>query len=679
MLTQHRPFAGETVTDTLAAIITHEPEWNSLPAGTPSSLRRLLQRCLVKHARDRLHDIADARLDISEALLPASTREAKSHEVAVKPRPFRAWLTGLLLLGVGITAGMLISRARRPGTAGRPIRSSIELPAGTLLAGWASPPVAISPDGSVIAFVAMRGTKQELYLRRVDEFEAKLVEGSDGAEGPFFSPDGQWVAFAAGSVSGRSTQPPALKKVSIGGGPAQTITPISDYFGGSWGDDGFLYYSAHYAHGLWRVRASGGAAERLRRDKLQPVMWPQVFPGGGAALVIVPDENGVLQVAIADLPSGIVTPIDVQATFARVAGGEILFYVRTDGVLLAAPFSLKRRALEGTSVPIFSEVAISANGGAVFALSNNGTAIFTHGYVRGSGRELRQVAHLDFQGKITPLPIPAGTINSVSLSPDKKRIAFTTWDGDLILYDLERKTRMKLPAGNVQETRSTAWTPDGNRIASHGDLKSVAPMFIQAADGSDTPRAMISAQQGEFWPGSFSPDGRWLVYYTNGSSASSADWEIWMMPMNNPAAPRKLGPGFNPKISPDGRWVAFESSESGRWEIYLQSLPPPGRRILLSTGAGRGASWSLDSRRLYYWQENTLMGVDIGKQIGIPAAMFDSSELDMGSARRVASMDAVSDGFIVLAPVAGSGVQTNLKFATGWMDEVHQKLSPEKK
>lgn len=405
-------------------------------------------------------------------------------------------------------------------------------------------------------------------------------------------------------------------------------------------------------------------------------MWPQVV-SGGAALVIAPDDHGVLHVAIADLSNGKVALTDVQATFARLVEGNVLFYIRIDGVLLAAPFSLKNRALEGTSIPIISDVAISANGGAVFALSKNGSVIYSQGFVRGSGRELRHVSLLDFKGKLTPLSLPADTISSFRLSPDRTRIAFTMWDGGMNLYDLQRKTRMKLPKGNIQEKSGPVWTPDGNHIAYHGELKSVAPMFIQRADGSDTPRPLVSARQGEFWPGSFSPDARWLAYYTIESTPNQRDWEVWLMPMDNPSAAKRLATGYNPQISPDGRWIAYESSESGRWEIYIQSFPPPGRRALLSTGGGKGATWSPDSHRLYYWQENMLMTVDVGMEVGIPAAMFEADELDMASSRRVASMGAVSDGFIVLAPVAGSGVQTDLKLATGWVDEVNRKLSAE--
>jgi serine/threonine-protein kinase len=203
-------------------------------------------------------------------------------------------------------------------------------------------------------------------------------------------------------------------------------------------------------------------------------------------------------------------------------------------------------------------------------------------------------------------------------------------------------------------------------------------MMMQSTDGTDEPRLLLDLKRGEAWPSSFSADGKWLAYYVVGSTPAQVAWEIWLLPMENPAAARKLAIGYAARFSPDGRWIAWESSESGRTEIHMQAFPDGGRQIVVSTGGGRSAMWSRDGKRLFYWQGDELMEVDVNAspqlKVGTPALVFNGARFEFSPARRSWAITPVDDGFIILAPVAGSSTQTHLSFDTGWLSEVDRKL-----
>jgi Tol biopolymer transport system component/predicted Ser/Thr protein kinase len=680
MATGKRAFEGATKTSLIAAIVSSEPRaMTELVPLTPPALEHVVRKCLAKDPDQRWQSAADVAGELQwiRETTASGTRPVESVRSADN-RWKRAipWLAALVLLAAGILAGTWIARAMRKEAPAAKLRGSIALPAGTQLAGWASPAVAISPDGSVIAFVAQAEGKQNLYLRRLDEFEARLVEGSDGAEGPFFSPDGQWVAFGAGGISGRSTEPRALKKVLIAGGPAQVLTPVRDYFGGSWGDDGYLYYVNNQADGLWRIAASGGTGERIGPKPTDPLpmVFPRMLPGSAAALVVAYD-SGIAYPSIFDTATGKLSPLGVQGTYATLMNDRTLLYVRDDGVLLAAPFSMEDRRIVGGAVPVLTNVALTNIAGAVFAVSESGTAVFVQGYVRGSGREVRRIVHLDQQGKITPLPFEPGELLYLTGSPDRSRLAVSTSRGEVFIYDLQRNTRMKLAESGVSFLAAPVWSPDGRHIAFHGEAKNSSPMYLQSADGSGPARMLVKPKiNGEYFPASFTPDSRSIVYYAVGDSPDYPDWQVFLTPIDDPSAARKLFNGYGGQISPDGTKIAYESTESGRLDVYLQSFPDTGNKVLISTKGGKGPSWSKDGRTLYYWQDNDLMAVDVGTTVGVPRRLFTSPELAFKEWRRIPPLVPVENGFLTLALEPGSGVQTHLNIATGWAEEVEGKV-----
>ncbi|MGH9787350.1 MAG: protein kinase domain-containing protein, partial [Candidatus Acidiferrales bacterium] len=409
MLVARRPFEGETVYDLISAILSREPDWAALPPATPPALQKLLRRCLHKDPKQRLQAIGEARIALDEAMqLPAVEAPVAAAPALLSRRMLLLWaLTLMGAAALGIVFGRLSPETPlAPG--GAPVRTVVPLPEGTQLAGWASPVVALSPDGRKIAFVVNRNGKHQLYIRHLDKEEAILIPDSDGAEGPFFSPDSRWVAFAAGSVSGRSSAPPALKKVSVDGGLPQKICDLSDYFGGDWGEDGAIVF-VNVTRTLWRVPAAGGTPERVQiasetPSSLRPAAWPQILPGGRWAIATSWAGAHYGRLVAVHLGTGEVKDLGLDATYARYAPTGHLVYTTMDGSLLAVAFDAAAAAIQGSPVKLLTGVALSGNGAAVFSFSQGGTLLYTTGFVRDSYRELSRLMRFDGRSSAPLLP-----------------------------------------------------------------------------------------------------------------------------------------------------------------------------------------------------------------------------------------------------------------------------------
>ena len=681
MLTGQRAFQGTSKTSLIAAIVSSEPPAASeLVPMTPPALEHVIRKCLAKDPDGRWQsaaDIAGQLQWISETAISRSGEIAAARRSEPKLRRALPWLAAIALLIAGVVAGRWLGGSAESSSP--QLQATIALPAGTQLAGWGSPAIAISPDATTIAFIASRDGKQQLYLRGLNEPDARAVEGSDGAEGPFFSPDGRWIGFGAGAISARSTEPRTLKKASVAGGPAQTVASIADYFGGSWSEDGFIYFSSAPSDSLWRVTSAGGEPAQVKVERSQPrsMVWPQILPGGRTALVTITGGRD-RELALLDVTTGAVDLLKIDAVFGRVAGGSRLLYVKSDGSLFAAPFTTEDGAT-GPAALIASNIALTANGAGAFAVAENGTAIYAEGYVQGSGRELRVPARVDMSGKPTLMGFEPDTVSLMSLSPDSTRLAVTTWEKDLFIYDLERRTRMKVKRGESLGRAGALWSADGSSIVFNSETAEAMHLMMQSADGADEPRMLLELESGEAWASSFSPDGEWLAYHVVGSTPQQVSWEVWLMPTDTPAEVRKLAVGYAPRISPDGRWIAWESDESGRWEIHLQAFPGGGRELVVSTNGGRSAMWSSDGTRLFYWQGDDLMAVSVDStpvlRVGTPTQLFNGASFELPPARRTWAITTVDDGFIVLAPAPGQQAQTHLSFHTTWLAEVDRKLS----
>ena len=557
------------------------------------------------------------------------------------------------------------------------------LPAGERLAGWASPVVAISSDGRTLAYVSEseKGV-QQLFVHRLDRGETRIVPGSENAEGPFFSPDGRWVAFAV-EVSGRTAKPGELKKFSLETGLTQTICPIVDFFGGDWGEDGTILFINAATEGIWRVPAAGGKSERAiptirsnGRDEEEGMSWPQRLPGAGAVLLSI-DEGPGARVVVLDLATREVKRLGVESYYARYLPSGHLVYIREDGTLMAVPFDPQKREVTGAPVAILQDVAI-ANYGGVFAVSEDGTLVYGTGYVRGSGRELMRLVRVGPAGAPQPLPVEGDAFGRYPrISPDGRRIAVATWIGEISIYDVARNSRVRLPRTKVIPRDFLAWTPDGERVAFEGFPAAGSGMqiFWQKIDGGSEAELLVSEGKFEKHPGSFTPDGRTLAWAEVMGRENSA---IRLQPVGQTAGGKVWAKGdFDlPVVSPDGRWIAYETGDGGTIHVVLQSFPEPGKKIHASTTGGRRPVWTRDSKRVFYRDGDRFYFVRVrpGPAGGDPEV---SSPQVFAEVSGVRGFDVAPDGSEIVAVwrPPDSGLQTQLQLATNWFDEL-ERLVP---
>ena len=680
MLTGKRCFEGETVSDVLASVLRQDPDWAALPAETPANVRRLLRRCLERDRKNRLRDIGDAwhesPADVSAAAAPAAT----AHDVR---RGFPiGWAAAVLLaLAAGFAAARWTSRAPAATT---PIatHSVVPLPPGTRLSGWASPALALSRDGRALAFVAEKeGEPQRLWVHRLDIDESRLVPESDAAEGPFFSPDGQWVAFAVNvsqaASGGRAELKGELRKYSLSTGLTQTVAPIPDFHGGSWAEDGSMLVAASTTQGLWRIPAGGGkpdvsAAKVILkgREERLPLSWPQVL-SGGQVLVTFDGVSRWGGAGILDFPTRTLEKLAGDTSFARYAADGRLLTLGRDRSLLAAPFDTRTRRTTGPAVAVLREVATGGNGAGALAVSENGTLVYATGYIRGSGLEQRRLIRVNEKGEVEILPFePESFARVPNVSPDGRTLLAATVDGSVFLYDLVRGVRSRLPLGNLQGHGFLGiWTPDGDSVTFPVSSEGGQGWSIvrQKADGSAPPVEIVPGGE-EKNALAWTADGRSLIFTQWGDEPA-----LWIAPVAEKGAPRKLVEGFvgNASLSPDGLWLAYDRQGNEGWETVVEKFPGPGRKIAIAAG-GRMPRWSPDGRAIYFRRGDSLFRARVtpGENLE-PEAPVELFRLANWHGYAVAS-----DGKSFFGVQStDSGVVRELHLVTNWFSEL-EALTP---
>jgi len=545
-------------------------------------------------------------------------------------------------------------------------RFSVPLPEGTHLAGWASPVVAFSPDGRKVAYVAVADGIQRLYIRHLDRDDAILVPGDEPVEGPFFSPDSQWVGYADGAISAQSAAPGRLKRVSVDGTTRQTICEVADYFGAAWAQDGTIYYSG--GSGLWRVSEHGGTPALVFPESSREIRWPHILPGGEYVLFVTGGEAMAV-----NLSNGVIESLGLKANYARYASSGHLVYAAHDGSLEAVRFDVGTRQVRGTGVAVLGDVAVSCNEGSAFALSHSGSLVYVSGYLRGSGRELFKIVRLGREGKVLEvLAGPATLGRGFSLSPDGNSLAVVTWDGSLWIHDLQRNTRLKLPTGDAQQPDSPLWAQDGERIVFTASARG-ENLFTQFADGRRLPELLLD-RPGEQYAKSWMADGRALIFVEY-----STQHGLYLLPLDG-GEPNKLIPTIgryvtDAQISPDGHWVAYTSDESGRYEVYLQTFPDSGRKIPVSIDGGNEPIWSRDGSEIFFLNgsRSRMMAVSVQTEpelrLSSPKALFEVDYM------RYLHLDSDGEGFLVMMPEPDSGIQTRLNLVLNWFEELN-RLAP---
>jgi eukaryotic-like serine/threonine-protein kinase len=664
MLTGRAAFAGETISDTLAALLKQEPDWQALPAHTPPGVRSLLRRCLKKDPVDRLHDIADARIEIQEAIAEpaAMTPTGPPRRAAARWTRMIPWVVAA---GAVAMALLVVQQGtRRTGSpAGSVTRLDLDLPAGVELVTVYPPAMVLSPDGTRVAFVGVSRGVRQLYTRRLDQFETVPIRGTEKANAVFMSPDGRGLGFITADL--------ALKKVSLSDGLVTTIEHDAEFSAGAaWGADDRITFVR--AGALWQVPASGGPAKQLttldsrKRELLHA--WPSVTAQGRILLFasITGSSRGASHIEALSLPAGQRRVIVESGTFPLYApSGHLVFF--RDGALLGAPFDVDRLEVTGPVVRILENLAVGTTMDApLAALSNAGS--LTYAPSDAGTTRLVWVSRQGVEQSITETP---RRYQYPRLAPDGRRTVVAA-AGDLWIQDIARATLTRLTSEQTVGNAFPVWTPDGTRVL----FRTLTGMYWTAADGSGHPEAIAGSLSGDL-PCSVSRDGDTLAFMRQNAQASR---DIYVLSLHGQSPPRPVvnTPAYEggAQFSPNGHWMVYASDESGQMQVYVRPFPGPDRRWPVSTQGGTQPLWSRNGKEIFYRVGNRMMVVDLSAGVDLtlsqPRQLFEQRYVFQNVS--VANYDVSSDGqrFVMIKDEAGSG---RLNVVLNWTEEL-KRLVP---
>jgi serine/threonine-protein kinase len=637
MLTGRRAFDGEDVTDTIAAIVRGEPDWTKLPAGTPQRIRLLLKRCVEKDRRTRISDIGVARFLLDET----ADTVTGAPEVTAGSRSRLAMAVGGALVGAALVAAAWAFMPRPPTPAPMPTRFVLTAPGeAELLPQGNDKDIAIAPDGSFVVYRSGDPATMlsRLMIRSMDEAEPRELPGSEGARGPFVSPDGQFVGFLSGLQ---------LKKVSVAGGGSTVICRVGTVLRGAhWGDDGFIVYTASDNAGVMRVPASGGDPKTfLPQPEGEIFGSPHVLPGGKIVLLAVTNlrSGAGPRIDAIDIATGArQTVLTAGSDPAYVAPGYLLFGVtsnaveavaRARGSLRMVRFDAVRLETSGDPVTLIEPIAVSPVGALNYSVSRGGDFVYVPGTNLGQSVRRRSLVWVDRQGKETPLPAEQRSYAVARISPDGTRIALDVRDqsNDIWVWDIARQT-MSLLSRDPGQDLSPMWTPDSKKIiwgsTRHGGNPN---LFSQAADGSGAAERLTTYAGNQF-PTSITPDGKTVLLF---GAAGQTQMDIFTVRLDGAdRAPQPLintpAFDFDAELSPDGKWIAYHSNDSGEFQVYVRPYPNVNdSRTQISTTGGSRAAWARSGKELFYLDKDgflTVVPVQPGPVFtaGAPARLFNT-------------------------------------------------------
>ena len=647
MLTGKRAFSGDDVMETLSAVMRAEPDFASIPKDVPAHVRALIEQCLIKDRRDRVADIAAARY----ALRLAPTTSVTSTTRSSSRWP---WAVAGIAGMVALAAFFLPLQLSRPAEPQPVIRSQIAGPEGAM-SGFAT--IAISRQGTHLAYATTEG----LLVRGLSESTARVVQGGNDAANPFFSYDGASIGFFADGK---------LKTVSLSGGAARVLGAAPSGRGGTWGADGTIVFSPAPDAGLYRVSANGGEVTQITKPTTgeRSHRWPHLLPGGRTVLfTIQPAGRNYDDALIASVPVSGGEPQTVieGGSFPQFAeSGQLLF--AKAGTLFAVPFDASADRVSGAAITVIDNVRTNTLNGAVpLALSSGGTLV----YLPGASTLPTMALRVASRSGETEVLFDRRVIGAFRVAPDGRRVAVSINDGqeDIWLLDVEQRAMNRFTFGSGTET-FPVWSTDGKRLFYSSNSPNTAGLVTKAIDGGE--ELLISLKGSAFFPTTLSPDGSVLL--GRGIRTTSYDILAFLLGSNEPAATPLVASAANEteaNFSPDGRYIAYQSDETGRSEIFVQAYPAGGRWQVTTTG-GTEPRWTSKGRELVYRNGPTIVAVPITLQ---PFAAGGSRPL-FGVADMF-GFDVSPDGqrFVIRTDLTRTE-RENFVLVTGWFEELRAKM-----
>jgi serine/threonine-protein kinase len=679
MLTGRRCFGGDTAPDILARIVGSEPDLDLLPIETPVRIRTMLQRALEKKPRRRLRDIGEFRIALEDHHDDPTPVAGKLPQRRLQRTLLWTTIT-VMVAGAAIVGWVALSTSHAPPR--NPVRLQIALPQSHQLATGSETALTISPDGARVVYAASSppGSSPRLYLRELDRFEAVPLPGTEGAVGPFFSPDGRWLGYFA---EGK------LRKVAVEGGTPLEICHVGQVVpGASWGSDDMIVFSDSPDSGLLSVPAAGGNPQALTNpahaDGERSHGWPQHLPDGENVLFTVRNSMGT-SIALLSLRTGEWRVLFEGMGGARYSPAGYVVFARSEG-LATAPFHLARQEVSSEPVVMLNDVytipALKGTGMSAFDVSPTGVLVYIGG---GSEAGENRLVWVDRDGETSSAFGELGGYDWPRISPDGKKIAVTdrTIDEsiDVWVLDIERDTRSRLTieGNDILPT----WTSGGERItfgSNRGDSQ-VCNIYSRAADGSGETTRLVESEHPRF-PRDWSPDGS-LLALVEWNPQTMRD--IWLFEMvgSGKTSPLIKTPfdEFSPAFSPNGRWLAFVSNESGRYEVYVESYPRGQGRWLVSSGGGTEPVWSSDGEELFYRNGNQMIAVPVQAtstfSMGIPRVLFERA-LKTGLYNEL-TYDVTDDGqrFLMIEQRLEL-VPNHLQVVLNWDEELRRRITSER-
>jgi serine/threonine protein kinase len=678
MLTGRQLFSGETVSETLAAVLMREPDFSMLPANLHPRIRLLLERCLEKEAKNRYGSISDARVDIQKALADPGgvlARQAIAVEPERKIRMMLPWIAAAVVLAA-IIMGVTIWKFR-PTEPRQIMRFYHDLPEGQEFSTLNLKTLAVSPDGKQVVYSTPKG----LFMRSVNELAAKLIAGSEGsAANPFFSPDGKWIGYL-------SVTDGKLKKIAVRGGVPVALWDISAAYGGPWWDEDNTIAYSQFSHDIMRISADGGTPESIVKLKSFHLNLtdPQILPDGKSILYTSYSSDDQPKVMVQSLKSGVTKELFPGLSARYIPTKHIIYKLPNNGDLFAIPFDPYRLKVTGEPVCIVEGVR-------QFAVSDSGTLAYLPG--TAGGAPPRQIlVWVNREGKEEPLSADPNQYLWFSISPDGKQVAsevMSTPKNSIWIWDVVRETMTRLTLDEGTYSMAPLWTPDGKRIVYSSSRENpflpnaICDICWKTADGTGEAEKLASSHGRAPLPWSWSGDGKTLVLWDN---IPPGHLDIMTLSMEGehirkPLLQEKYNEWY-PRVSPDGRWMAYTSDETGKNNVYVRPFPDVNKRKWkVSTDGGYNPLWSPDGRELFYHSGDAAMAVPVETEPdfkpGKPKILFRGSHYcpERFSDLIFWDIDPSGKRFLILkeARQAATEAARKINIVVNWFEELKQRV-----